>query len=340
MKTKIFLSIFASTLVFLSCGTLAAKNNQSKNNHSSSAPSSTSENQNSESSFLEITFDYNRASTIASNQMALWVENANGELVKTLYVSDFTAKGRGYRRRADSLNHWVSAANPESLSGREIDVVSGATLRTGSQNFFWDLTDSNGNKVQAGKYFVKLEGTLYWKSNVLYSAQVDFADGTLQIGEIQETRSEKSNQQNENMISNVKITGHFKPDSESAVNSSKSSKIDNTKNWLGGLSPEDALSYMEENYDKGLVIVEVNTDYWKLKNGFTGALHIPHDQMAKRYAELPSGVPVILHCGAGVVSVPAYETLKEKRPDIPVLSYIDGRPPVAEFNAWVSSHKK
>lgn len=230
MKTKIFLSIFASTLVFLSCGTLVAKNNQSKNNHSSSAPSSTSENQNSESSFLEITFDYNRASTIASNQMALWVENTNGELVKTLYVSDFTAKGRGYRRRADSLNHWVSAANPESLSGREIDVVSGATLRTGIQNFLWDLTDSNGNKVQAGKYFVKLEGTLYWKSNVLYSAQVDFADGTLQIGEIQETRSEKSNQQNENMISNVKITGHFKPDSEPAVNSSKSSKIDNTKN--------------------------------------------------------------------------------------------------------------
>ena len=31
--------------------------------------------------------------------------------------------------------------------------------------------------------------------------------------------------------------------------------------------------------------------------------------------EIPSGVPVILHCGAGVVSVPAYETLMEKRKD-------------------------
>lgn len=249
MKTKILLSIFASTLVFLSCGTLAAqnnqsKNNQSKNNRASSAPSSSSENQNPKSYFLEITFDYNRTSTIASNQTALWVENANGEIVKTLYVSDFTAKGRGYRRRADSLNHWVSAANPESLSGREIDAVSSATLRTGSQNFNWDLTDSIGNKVQAGKYFVKLEGTLYWKSNVLYLAQVDFADGDLRLGQVQETRSEKSNQQNENMISNVKITGHFKPDSESAANSLKSSKIDNTKNWLGGLSPEDALNHM------------------------------------------------------------------------------------------------
>ncbi len=122
--------------------------------------------------------------------------------------------------------------------------------------------------------------------------------------------------------------------------SSSRVKVDNTKNWLGGLSPGDALKYMEENYDNDLVIVEVNTDYWKLKTGFKGAFHIPHDQMANRYAEIPSGVPVILHCGAGVVSVPAYETLKEKRSDIPVLSYIAGRPPVAEFNAWLSSHKK
>lgn len=122
--------------------------------------------------------------------------------------------------------------------------------------------------------------------------------------------------------------------------SSSQEKVDNTKNWLGGLSPENALKYMEANYDKGLVIVEVNTDYWKLKTGFKGALHIPHDQMANRYAEIPSGVPVILHCGAGVVSVPAYETLKEKRPDIPQLAYIAGRPPVSEFNAWVSAHKK
>lgn len=86
--------------------------------------------------------------------------------------------------------------------------------------------------------------------------------------------------------------------------------------------------------------VEVNTDYWKLENGFTGAMNIPHDQMAERYDEIPSGVPVILHCGAGVVSVPAYETLMEKRKDIPQLSYIAGHPPVDEFNKWLEDHEK
>ena len=56
--------------------------------------------------------------------------------------------------------------------------------------------------------------------------------------------------------------------------------------------------------------------------------------------EIPSGVPVILHCGAGVVSVPAYETLMEKRKDIPQLSYIAGHPPVEEFNKWLEDHEK
>lgn len=110
--------------------------------------------------------------------------------------------------------------------------------------------------------------------------------------------------------------------------------------FLGGLSPEKALEYMKQNYDKGLVIVEVNTNYWKIKQGFKNALHIPHDEMEKRYAEIPSGVPVILHCGAGVVSVPAYETLKAKRTDIPQLSYIAGKPPISEFNEWLGSQGK
>ena len=56
--------------------------------------------------------------------------------------------------------------------------------------------------------------------------------------------------------------------------------------------------------------------------------------------EIPSGVPVILNCGAGVVSVPAYETLMEKRKDIPQLSYIAGHPPVDEFNKWLEDHEK
>jgi len=105
----------------------------------------------------------------------------------------------------------------------------------------------------------------------------------------------------------------------------------------GAISPEDALEYIKNT--PNLVIVEVNTDYWKLKNGFPGALHIPHDEMQNRYDEIPRDVPVLLHCGAGVVSVPAYETLRAKRPDIKTLGYIAGKPPVSEFLEWKKAQK-
>ena len=116
--------------------------------------------------------------------------------------------------------------------------------------------------------------------------------------------------------------------------------VDNTDNWLGGMEPQKALEYMKERHKDGLVIVEVNTDYWKLKNGFKGAMHIPHDEMEARYNEIPSGKPVILHCGGGIVSVNAYNILMEKRKDIPQLSYIAGAPLVSSYNEWLASEGK
>lgn len=317
--------IFASIAFLSACGTVSAqqRNPQGENKNAENTD---------KSGGVSVSFDYRRTRTIASNQTALWIENEKGENIRTLYVSNFTGRRRGYRNRPDSLKNWAGSAFPDSMNDTEIDAISSATLGNGRQDFFWNLTDKDGKEVPDGIYYVKLEGTLYWTSNVLYTGKIDTRNGSQSEIQVEEKRSENGNSQNENMIQNVRMTF-------SARNENREAK-DNTKNWLGGLSPEKALSYMKENYDEGLVVVEVNTDYWKLKNGFKGALHIPHDQMAERFGEIPEGVPVILHCGAGVVSVPAYETLKEKRPDIPVLSYIAGRPPVSEFNGWLSEHKE
>lgn len=279
---------------------------------------------------VSIDFDYTRMSGKASNQIAIWVEDNTGAVIKTLFVTDFTASRRGYRSREDALEFWVQATNPENISDTDIDAISSATPAPGAQHFEWDLTDNDGQIVQEGKYCIKLEGTLYWSSNVLYTGMIDIgitAPGEL---EVSVERSEPDNTDNETMVQNVRM----------AAMERKQAHIDNTANWLGGLEPSKALAYMKEHYDDSLVIVEVNTDYWKLQTGFVGAMHIPHDQIAERYEEIPPGVPVILHCGGGIVSVPAYETLIEKRPDIPQLSYIAGRPLVTEFNAWLDEHSK
>lgn len=191
MKLKTFLSFTASLALILAGGNAFAQSSSANGENKSAA--------------VEITFDYSRKSTRATNQTAVWIEDENGKVVKTIYVSAFTSSGRGYRRRKDSLNRWVAAANPESLSKKEIDALSGATLRTGSQKFTWDLTGSDGRKVSDGRYFVKLEGTLYWSSSVLYSSQIDIFGGDIKTGEVQESRSEESNRQNEDMIQNVRI---------------------------------------------------------------------------------------------------------------------------------------
>lgn len=103
---------------------------------------------------------------------------------------------------------------------------------------------------------------------------------------------------------------------------------------LGGMSPKDALEYMKTTED--LVIVEVNAPEWKLSTGFTRAMYIPYTEMGERCDEIPEGRPVLLHCGGGIVSVEAYETLLEKRLDIPQLGYIAGVPPVHDYNKWLA----
>lgn len=59
---------------------------------------------------LKISIDFNRSSTPASNQYAVWIEDMDGNVVKTLFVTNFTSNG-GYAVREDSIPTWVAHAN-------------------------------------------------------------------------------------------------------------------------------------------------------------------------------------------------------------------------------------
>lgn len=154
---------------------------------------------------VKIAFDYTRMSTQASNQIAIWVTDQKGKLVKTIYVSDFTGVGRGYRFRKEALSHWVKAAQPSKMSDPQIDAVSGATPESGRQSYVWNLTNQKGKKVTPGKYIIKLEGTLYWKSNVVYSATVDTRSSKAGKLKVTSKRSKPHDTDNENMIRHVRM---------------------------------------------------------------------------------------------------------------------------------------
>ena len=157
-----------------------------------------------EYSGIEITFTYQRGTTIASNQLAVWVEDEEGAVVKTLLVTDFTAGRRGYRNRTMSLPVWVASADPESMTNQEIDVLSAATPRPGELVYVWDFTNEAGEKVSEGIYTIHVEGTFYWESDVLYSAVIDTAQLAEKIA-VKMERTAPDTHENENMISEVTV---------------------------------------------------------------------------------------------------------------------------------------
>ncbi|MBQ3479778.1 MAG: DUF2271 domain-containing protein [Clostridia bacterium] len=153
---------------------------------------------------IEISFTYQRASTMASNQIAVWVANVEGAVVKTLLVTDFTAGRRGYRNREMSLPAWVAAAEPESMSDQEIDAVSSATPGQGRLTYLWDFTDELGQAVPEGVYRVYVEGTFFWESDVVYTAVIDTANPGNEIV-VDMERTAPDTHDNENMITDVSI---------------------------------------------------------------------------------------------------------------------------------------
>jgi hypothetical protein len=124
---------------------------------------------------LSVVVDYEKQEGPGSNQWAVWVENSEGMLVKTLFVTRFTAEG-GYVPRPACTPLWVSKALPGDLPQEAIDAFSGATPASGLQTYVWDLTGADGQPVGEGLYTLIIEATLYGESEVIYMTPVRVGD--------------------------------------------------------------------------------------------------------------------------------------------------------------------
>ena len=124
---------------------------------------------------LEVSFSYDKQLMVASSQYAIWVEDMGGNYVDTLYVTRYTAQ-EGYHRRPKSIPQWVSVANPAEMQPLEIDVISGATPRSGAYRVFWDFTDRSGNLVTGDEYRYFFEATMYNDDDVMYSGVISIGN--------------------------------------------------------------------------------------------------------------------------------------------------------------------
>lgn len=120
---------------------------------------------------LNIIIDYKKQEGPGSNQWAIWIEDSEGYLVKTLFVTGFTADG-GYIPRPTCTPIWVSKANPTQLSGSSLDAFSGATPNSGLLTYTWNLTDEEGSPVRNGNYTLVVEATLFGDSEAIFKTPI------------------------------------------------------------------------------------------------------------------------------------------------------------------------
>ncbi|MDR3120073.1 MAG: DUF2271 domain-containing protein [Clostridiales bacterium] len=183
MNMKVYASFMMALFLVFSlawCGT--AKNGKSEEAAMTAAPSGASPTASSAamtaaspnqtaSGQATVRFDYRTQPGHASNQFAVWIEDAEGNLVKTLYATRFTANG-GYRNRPDSIFNWVAKSGLADMPKEQVDAVTGATPQSGKLVYVWDLTDDGGNAVPVGGYTFFVEGTMRWKNYVLFSGDI------------------------------------------------------------------------------------------------------------------------------------------------------------------------
>jgi len=102
-------------------------------------------------------------------QTAVWIEDRDGNFMKTIYVSGFSGHAK---EREVRLPKWAN-----SSKFVDVDAVTGASINVGHHIYVWDLKDSLGRRVTAGEYVVKVE-VAYWPSMQyqLVSATVTFGE--------------------------------------------------------------------------------------------------------------------------------------------------------------------
>ncbi len=119
-----------------------------------------------------VSYSLERLDRRASNQIAVWIEGADGKYVRTLFATDFMARRKGFLLRPQCYPEWVKASGLAEMTEAEIDAISGATQSPGRISLSWDCTDQKGNAVPPGIYLYKAEGNISFEMRILWTGRI------------------------------------------------------------------------------------------------------------------------------------------------------------------------
>jgi hypothetical protein len=111
---------------------------------------------------------------------AIWLEDQDGALVKTLFVSHDLSSTE--YRMGDACPDWVNQAHWETAAPSLVDAVTGPTPNVGSGALAFDVAALG---LAAGTYRFKLQVHISEKFNVLYTGRLSIGaaanEATLEI---------------------------------------------------------------------------------------------------------------------------------------------------------------
>lgn len=124
---------------------------------------------------LVVDFTYTSSSNGRTRNpyIAVWVEDADGNLVDT--ISLWYKQGKG-DKWLDDLRSWYAASD----AGADVSM-SGATRVAGSYTVAWDGTDLDGNPVARGDYTLYIESAREDGPHELTSASFTVADAAFTL---------------------------------------------------------------------------------------------------------------------------------------------------------------
>ncbi|KAB8162118.1 DUF2271 domain-containing protein [Streptomyces sp. 3MP-14] len=124
---------------------------------------------------VRVSYQLTRVPGHARNQVAVWIEDEEGNYVRTLFATSFTANG-GYDRRPESLPQWRATSGWESASEEEIRSASRPAQNSGPQTLYWDGTDRTGAPMRPGRYVYRVEANVLWEKRVLFTGAIELGE--------------------------------------------------------------------------------------------------------------------------------------------------------------------
>jgi hypothetical protein len=87
-------------------------------------------------------------------QTGVWIEDAEGEFIRSLYVSGFSGFAK---EKQVNLPAWAESSKFET------DGTTSASIGWGKHTYVWDLKNREGKRVPDGTYRVRVESA-WWPS--------------------------------------------------------------------------------------------------------------------------------------------------------------------------------